>query len=66
MKQLLQVKLGWVEDSEQEIWLYQTLNGVYNIGACVGALSSGILLNLGRRKALLITGFVFIVGAVMT
>ena len=46
--------------------MYQTLNGVYNIGACIGALSAGYLLNIGRRKALLLTGCVFIIGAVLT
>ena len=66
MKELLQIKLGWVAESQQEIWLYQTLNGIYNIGACIGAFSAGKLMNNGRRRTLLITGCIFLVGAVLT
>ena len=66
MKDLLRVKLGWVEDSQQEIWLYQTLNGIYNVGACIGAMSAGYFLNYGRRSTLLLTGCIAAIGAVLT
>ena len=44
----------------------QSLNGIFNIGACIGALSASAILPIGRRNSLLLTGAVFTVGAVMT
>lgn len=66
MKRLLSIKLDWGEGTDKELWLYQTFNGIYNIGACAGALSASKILNYGRRNALLLTGCFFIVGATMT
>ena len=66
MKKLLSIKLDWGEGTDKELWLYQTFNGIYNIGACAGALSACKILNYGRRNALLLTGSFFIVGATMT
>ena len=66
MQRLLEVKLDWEPDSPQEVWRYQALNGIYNIGAIIGALGCSRILPYGRRYTLLVTSGIYLAAASIT